>query len=87
MPRRNLANIRRKARDNVPSSIKVSVWIASSKILTTVKYLQEPIVTIRENRYVVPVKQEYRGQIAGIAHDMSSSGATFFIEPLACAWS
>src|SRR6266581_763831 len=44
--------------------------------------LQEPIVTIRNDRYVVPVKAENRGQVRGIVHDQSASGATFFIEPL-----
>ncbi|GJN63714.1 endonuclease MutS2 [Faecalibacterium gallinarum] len=51
--------------------------------MDTSKYLQESVVSIRNGRYVVPVKSEYRGEFSGIIHDVSSTGATVFVEPQA----
>lgn len=76
-----LASIRRKERkleQDIKS--KLTTLLHSS---TYSKYIQENVVTIRNERYVVPVKQEYRSFVKGFVHDISSSGSTVFIEPLA----
>ena len=59
---------------------KLNRLVASS---TNGPFLQEAIVTMRNGRYVIPIKAEFKGRIPGIVHDSSSSGATLFIEPLA----
>lgn len=52
------------------------------KSRSTQKYLQEAIVTMRDGRYVVPVRSEYKNEVAGLVHDTSATGQTFFIEPM-----
>lgn len=58
---------------------KLNNFIHSS---TYSKYIMEPIVTIRSDRYVIPIKEEYRSQVKGFIHDVSSSGSTVFMEPI-----
>jgi DNA mismatch repair protein MutS2 len=70
--RRNRKNFEQEVKD------KLNGFIHSS---TYAKYIMEPIVTIRNNRYVIPVKEEYRSYIKGFIHDTSSSGSTLYIEP------
>ena len=70
--RRNRKNFEQEVKD------KLNSYIHSS---TYAKYIMEPIVTIRNNRYVIPVKEEYRSYIKGFVHDTSSSGSTLYIEP------
>ncbi len=70
--RRNRKNFEQEVKD------KLNSYIHSS---TYAKYIMEPIVTIRNNRYVIPVREEYRSYIKGFIHDTSSSGSTLYIEP------
>ena len=75
----NLSTIRRhirQAEQEVKNKLNAILHSSYSK------YMQENVVTIRNDRFVIPVKQEYRSQIKGFVHDISSSGSTVFIEPM-----
>ncbi len=77
----NLANIRRRialTENKLRDSLQKMIRSQSGK-----KYLQESIVTIREGRFVIPVKAEHQKDVPGLVHDISQSGSTVFIEPTA----
>ena len=76
-----LADLRRKIRQTEDSiRTKLDAIIKNS---TTNKFLQDAVVSLRNGRYVVPVRAEYRGEVGGVIHDVSSTGATVFVEPTA----
>ena len=75
----NLKNIRRQMKltnDRIHSQLSNLVNSTNNKT-----YLQDSLITMRDGRYCVPVKQEYRGNVPGIIHDQSSTGSTLFVEP------
>ena len=76
-----LHDLRRKIRQTEDSiRTKLDNIIKNS---TTSKFLQDAVVSLRNGRYVVPVRAEYRGEVGGVIHDVSSTGATIFVEPTA----
>lgn len=78
---RQLLSIRRKIRDTQAGiKEKLDGIVRSSKMQ---KYMQDCLVTMREDRYVIPVKSEHKNEIKGLVHDSSASGATVYIEPAA----
>lgn len=74
-----LADLRRKIRVTSGKAREVLQRLIAS---SSAKYLQEAIITIRSNRFVVPVKAEFKGSVPGLVHDVSASGSTYFIEPI-----
>ncbi len=75
-----LADIRRKINRGIAKAKEILSGMIKSP--TYQRFLQEPIVTMRGDRYVVPVKAEFRGEIKGLVHDISGSGSTLFVEPM-----
>ncbi|MCS6863135.1 MAG: endonuclease MutS2, partial [Abditibacteriales bacterium] len=76
-----LAKIRRAMRSTTDAiHARLRSLLADSEVQ---HYLQEPLVTLRDDRYCLPVKAEHRARLGGIVHDRSASGATFFVEPAA----
>ena len=73
-----LYNIRRSLKEK-NSSVREKI---NSIVRANSKYLQDSLYTMRGDRYVVPVKSEYKGAVPGLVHDQSSTGATLFIEPI-----
>ena len=73
-----LHNIRRSLKEK-NSSVREKI---NSIVRSNAKYLQDAIYTMRGDRYVLPVKAEYKGAVPGLVHDQSSTGATLFIEPM-----
>ena len=93
-PRRCILSEEEIADDASPALKKIrrSMAIANDRIHSQLAsmisgscrtYLQDAVVTMRNNRYCIPVKSEYKGQVQGMVHDQSSTGSTFFIEPAA----
>ncbi len=71
--RKQMKKLEQEIRDKLNSFIHSSAYS---------KYIMEPIITIRNDRFVIPIKEEYKSQVKGFIHDISSSGSSVFIEPI-----
>jgi len=71
--RRRIKNLNAKIRESLNSMIRSTHYK---------KFLQDPIVSVRNDRFVIPVRSEYKGEVPGIVHDTSATGATLFVEPM-----
>lgn len=77
---KELANIRKKIRQSSDKARERLLTMTRSKSYS--KYLQDSLITIRNGRFVVPVKEECRANVPGLVHDTSASGSTLFVEPM-----
>ena len=76
-------NLKRIRRGMTITNDRIHSQLASMINGSCRTYLQDAVITMRNNRYCIPVKSEYKGQVQGMIHDQSSTGSTFFIEPAA----
>lgn len=76
-------NLKRVRRSMAITNDRIHSQLASMINGSCRTYLQDAVITMRNNRYCIPVKSEYKGQVQGMVHDQSSTGSTFFIEPAA----
>lgn len=77
------AGLKHVRRSMAQTNDKIHSQLASMVNGSYRSYLQDAVITMRDNRYCIPVKSEYKSQVPGLVHDQSSTGSTFFIEPAA----
>ena len=77
------AELKRIRREQTNTASKIHTDLNKMVNSTYRTYLQDAVITMRNNRYCLPVKAEYKGSVKGLVHDQSKAGSTFFIEPAA----
>lgn len=77
------SNLKKIRRSKISTSEKIHTQLNHMVNDTYRTYLQDNVITMRNNRYCIPVKSEYKGSVSGMVHDQSKAGSTFFIEPAA----
>lgn len=77
------SNLRQIRRNMKITGDRIHTQLSSLVNGSARNYLQDSVITMRNGRYCIPVKAEYKGQVPGMVHDQSSTGSTLFIEPMA----